>query len=95
MEKISIKSYAIKHKLSIFNVVKMAKTGQISTETIMENAKEVTYVLFDEKVEENTEKTIMTNKTKEPYGLKKENEKLRKEIQELKKEIVHLQKKIV
>ena len=95
MEKMSIKSYAIKHKLSIFNVVKMTKTGQIPTETIIENTKEVTYVLLDEKVEENTEKTTMTEKSKEPYGLKKENEKLRKEIQELKKEIVYLQKKIV
>ncbi len=48
MEKISIKSYAVKHKLSMFNVIKMTKSGQLPTETVVENGKDVVYILIDE-----------------------------------------------
>ena len=41
MEKISIKAYAVKHKLSIFNVVKMTKSGQVPTEIVVENGNPV------------------------------------------------------
>ena len=51
MEKISIKAYATRHKLSIFNVVKMTKSGQIPTETVVENGKDVVYILIDEDLE--------------------------------------------
>ena len=37
MEKVTIKAYATRHKLSIFNVVKMTKSGQLPTETVLEN----------------------------------------------------------
>ena len=58
MDKISIKAYAKKHKLSIFNVVKMAKSGQIPTETIVEEGKDVIYVLIDDVVEKIVENFI-------------------------------------
>ena len=44
MEKLTIKAYATKHKLSIFNVVKMTKSGQLPTQTVEEDGKERVYI---------------------------------------------------
>jgi len=92
MEKISIKAYAARHKLSIFNVVKMTKSGQLPTETVHENGKETVYILLDKDVEKRVEKAPATEESIAPYSLKKENERLKKEIQKLKEEIARLKK---
>jgi len=94
MEKISIKSYAVKHKLSIYNVVKMIKLGEIATETVLENAKDVVYVLIDKEVENEVKKAIVTDGEKEPHSLKKENARLKKEIEKLKEEITTLKNRV-
>ena len=87
MEKITIKAYAKKHKLSIFNVVKMTKAGQIPTEVVQEEGKDVTYILIDDAVEKEISDSIIHEEKKEPYSLRKENARLKKEIEDLKKEI--------
>lgn len=92
MEKISIKAYASRHKLSIFNVVKMTKSGQLPTETVQENGKEQVYILLDKDIENRVEKSTVREESKAPYSLKKENERLKKEIQKLKEEIARLKK---
>ena len=94
MEKISIKAYAVKHKLSIFNVVKMTKAGQVPTETVVENGKDVVYVFIDEDVEKEVKNSIVPNESKEPYSLRKENARLKKEIEKLKAEIATLKKSV-
>lgn len=94
MEKISIKSYAVKHKLSIFNVVKMTKSGQIPTETVVENGKDVVYILLDKDIEKEVQNSIISNESKEPYSLRKENTRLKKEIEKLKEEIATLKKSV-
>lgn len=94
MEKISIKSYAVRHKLSIFNVVKMTKSGQVPIETVVENGKDVVYILIDEEVESEIIKAIVPEESREPYSLKKENARLRKEIEKLKEEIAILKKRV-
>ena len=94
MEKISIKAYAARHKLSIFNVVKMTKSGQLPTETVKENGKEAVYILLDSDVEKRVEKAIIKEESKVPYSLKKENERLKKEIKELKEEIARLKNRV-
>jgi len=94
MEKITLKAYAVKHKLSLFNVVKMTKSGQVPTETVVENAKDVIYILIDEEVEKNVTQTIQSLKNKEPYSMRKENERLKKELEKLKKEIEDLKKRV-
>ena len=94
MEKITLKAYAVKHKLSLFNVVKMTKSGQVPTETVIENGKDVVYILIDNEVEKKVTKTIESVKNKEPYSLKKENEGLKKEVARLKKEIEQLKKRV-
>ena len=51
MERITIKAYAIKHKLSVFNVMKMLKSGKVESEVSNEDGRDVTYILFDEERE--------------------------------------------
>ena len=94
MEKLTIKAYAKKHKLSIFNVVKMTKSGQLPTETIVENGKETVYILIDGNVEDEVKKGIVKDGNKEPYSLRKENERLKKEIQKLKEEMAVLRNRV-
>jgi len=94
MEKVSIKAYAVKHKLSIFNVVKMTKSGQLQTETVVENGKDVVYILIDKDVENEVTKSIVREESKAPYSMRKENERLKKEIEKLKEEIVALKNRV-
>lgn len=94
MEKITIKAYATRHKLSIFNVVKMSKSGQVPTETVMENGKEVVYILIDDAIENEVRRGIVKEGNQEPYSLRKENERLRKEIEKLKEEIEVLKNRV-
>jgi len=94
MEKLSIKAYAAKHKLSIFNVVKMTKSGQVPTETVVENGKDVVYILLDGDVEKEVKKSIVKEENKEPYSLRKENARLKKEIEKLKEEIALLKNRV-
>jgi len=94
MEKITMKAYAVKHKLSLFNVVKMTKAGSIPIETVVENGKEVTYILIDDAVEKEVAKAIELGRNKEPYSLRKENAQLKKEIEKLKEEIILLKKRV-
>lgn len=93
MEKVTLKAYAVKHKLSLFNVIKMTKSGQVPTETVVENGKDVVYILIDEKIEKKVTQTIESVKSKEPYSMRKENERLKKEVEKLKKEIEVLKKR--
>ncbi|MEA2048200.1 MAG: hypothetical protein U9O64_07105 [Campylobacterota bacterium] len=90
MKKVTLKAYAVKHKLSLFNVVKMVKSGQIPSETVDENGKESIYILIDDAVEEKVSETIVKEKHKEPLSLRKENERLKVEIRKLKAEILAL-----
>ncbi len=94
MEKITMKAYAVKHKLSLFNVVKMTKSGNIPTETVVENGKDVVYILIDEAIEKKVSQSIVSVENKEPYSLRKENERLKKEIEKLKEEIISLKKRV-
>ncbi len=94
MEKLSIKAYAVRHKLSIFNVIKMTKSGQLPTESIVENGKDVVYILIDDAVENKVKKSIVKEENKEPYSLRKENERLKKEIEKLKEEIAVLKNRV-
>ena len=52
MDKITMKAYALSHKLSMFNVIKMLKSGKLKTEVIEMEGKKSTYILLDEQIEE-------------------------------------------
>ena len=94
MQKVTIKAYAIKHKLSIFNVMKMVKSGKLKTDIVEENGKEKTYILLDEATENEVRKQIVPLEEKEESTLKEEVKILKKEIQLLREEIEVLKKKL-
>ena len=94
MEKITIKAYAVKHKLSIFNVMKILKSGKVKSEILNENGKEVTYVLFDEETEKEIREEIVPMDQKDDLILREELKFLRKEIQLLKEDVAELKKRL-
>ena len=99
MERITIKAYAVKHKLSMFNVMKMVKSGQIKSEVVNEEGREVTYILFDEKSEKEIEEKIvpidMSMDEKNDVSLAEAVRLLRVEVQSLREEVEHLKKRII
>ena len=95
MEKITIKAYAVKHKLSIFNVMKMVKSGKLKSIVEEENSKEVIYILLDDDIEKEVEKSIVPMSERESATIKKELKQLRVEIVVLKNEIELLKKAIL
>ena len=94
MEKITIKAYAVKHKLSIFNVMKMVKSGKLKSTTIEENGKEHTYIILDDTIEEEVKKTIVPSDEKDIKRLNEEVRLLKHEVAKLREEIAQLSKKL-
>ena len=94
LERITIKAYAIKFKLSIFNVMKMVKSGKVKSEVFQEKGREVTYILFDEETEKEIREQIVPMEHKEEFMLREEMKFLRKEIQLLRKDVEELKKKL-
>ena len=89
-----MKAYAVKHKLSIFNVMKMVKAGKVKSEVFQEKGREVTYILFDEETEKEIREQIVPVEHKEEFMLREEIKFLRKEIQLLREDVEVLKKKI-
>ncbi len=48
MKELTLKEYAIKHKISLFNVIKLAKAGKIPSDTRKINGKDEMVILTDE-----------------------------------------------
>lgn len=94
MEKVTIKAYAVKHKLSIFNVMKMVKSGKLKSTTVEENGKEQTYIVLDDAIEEEVTNTIIQNDEKDTKGLNEEVRLLKTEVAKLREEILQLSQKL-
>jgi len=94
MERVTIKAYAVKHKLSIFNVMKMVKAGKLKTDVEDVNGKEVTYIVIDDAIESEIQKGIVTIEKKGDAKLQEEMKMLSKEVSLLRAEIETLKKKL-
>ena len=94
MQKLTIKAYAVKHKLSIFNVMKMVRSGKLKTEIVEENEKEITYILLDEAIEKEIEGGIVPIEKQEELTLREIVKALQKEVKLLREEIEVLKKKL-
>lgn len=94
MEKLTMKAYAVKHKLSIFNVMKMVKAGKLESIIVEEGEKEVTYVIPNEKAEKELKPTPLNSDNINDIDLKKELLKLAEEVRFLKKEIETLKNRL-
>ncbi len=77
MKELTLKEYAVKNKISIFNAMKLAKAGKIPSETRKVNGKEEIVILSDEapKAETVTEDAIIDYK-KAYFELKSKYEAL-------------------
>jgi len=94
LERITIKAYAVKHKLSIFNVMKMVKSGKVQSEVFNEKGREVTYILFDEESEKEIREQIVPMEQKNDLILRDEIKFLKKEIQLLKEDVAELKNRL-
>ena len=94
MQRITIKTYAIKHKLSIFNVMKMAKSGKLKTDIVEENGKEVTYIVLDETIEKEVQEGIIPIEEKEKASVEEMIKVLQKEVKLLREELDALKKRL-
>ena len=94
MEKVTIKAYAVKHKLSIFNVMKMVKSGKLESDIVEEDGKEKIYIILNEATEKEIKEQIVPIERKEEMMFKEEVKLLRKEVQLLRKEIEDLKQRM-
>jgi hypothetical protein len=90
MEKVTLREYAKRHKLSFFNVMKMVKTGEVKS-TVVDN---IEYILIEEEREKEIAEVIANEKNK-PLSLEEENKLLKKEIVALKKALEKCNKRTI
>ncbi len=81
MEKITLREYAKRNKLSYFAVMKLVRNGKVKSETVSENGKDVEYILIDDKEEVNKK---ISEKDIPKMTLEEENALLKEEIIKLK-----------
>jgi len=82
VQRVSLREYAKKHKLSFFNVMKMVRSGEVKSEMVMEEGKEVWYVLVDAKQEEAVAQKIQAH-ANQPQTPQEEIAQLKAEIERL------------
>ena len=95
--RMTIKEYAVKHRLSIFNVVKMVKSGELKSETVSEEGKETLYILLDkekEKEKEIREKIVSPTESMGETVLKRDVERLTREVRALRAELEALKREL-
>jgi len=94
MKKVTIKNYAVKRKLSIFNVMKMVRSGKLKSEVVEENGKEIIYIVIEDEVEKEIEKGTIPPGEQDEATLKMEIEMLKKEVAVLRKELEEVKKRL-
>ena len=92
MEKLSLKAYAVKNKMSLFSVVKLVKSGKVKSSTEEVDGKDVTYVLLEDEVNNSSVKSDTNEVENLPFDIEKELKKLMIEVASLKEEIEKLKK---
>jgi hypothetical protein len=89
MERMTIKNYATRNKLSIFNVVKMVKSGALRSEVVEEDGKEVTYILTEasQPTSPQQEEKTLSEKREEKRDLAEKVARLEQDVGILKREL--------
>ena len=84
MKKVTLREYAKLHKLSFFSVVKMVRNHELRSELVIEEGKEMQYILLEDS--EFKELDTSDQEVESPkMSLKEENILLKKEVQRLRK----------
>ena len=95
MKKLTMKAYAVKHKLSVFNVIKMLKSGKLKSISEEENGREITYILLGDELEKEVQKNTVPLEKAEGLTVKEEIQQLREELSKVKNELESLRKAIL
>jgi len=95
MKKLTMKAYAVKHKLSVFNVIKMLKSGKLKSISEEENGREITYILLGDELEKEIQKNTVPLEKAEGLTVKEEIQQLREELSKVKNELESLRKAIL
>jgi len=100
MSQLTIKEYAIKHKISIFNVMKMVKSQELKTISKIIDGKEITLIIEEENQvsKQTVTSKALSDDTKQTVQdeiefLKEEVNKLRSELNKLKVTVFKMGKK--
>jgi hypothetical protein len=83
MEKLTLRAYRQKHKISFFNVMKMVKSGELKTISVEENGKEVEYILVGEQDTGSPENQENQAQNLKKMSLEEENKMLKEEVKRL------------
>ncbi len=94
MEKVTLREYAKRKKLSYFTVMKLVRNGEINSETVHENGKDIPYIVLEDKIEEEI-KEDRVEKNSSEMTLEEENTLLKKEIKKLKEALEKCNKRTV
>ena len=94
MKKVTLREYAKLHKLSYFNVMKMAKSGDVKSVVEQIDGKEVQFILIEEEQEKRVSESIIETSVPK-LSLKEENALLKKEVERLRKALERCNKRTV
>jgi len=94
MKKVTLREYAKLHKLSYFNVMKMAKSGDVKSVIEQIDGKEVQFILVEEEQEKRVSESIIETSVQK-LTLKEENALLKKEVERLRKALEKCNKRTV
>ena len=94
MKRVTIKAYAVSHKLSIFNVMKMIKSGKLKSDVVEEKGKEVTYILLDDEIEKEVKSKIIPIDQKDEVSIHEMIKELREEVKKLREELEVIKQKV-
>ena len=94
MKKVTLREYAKLHKLSYFNVMKMAKSGDVKSVIEQIDGKEVQFILVEEEQEKRVSESIIETSVPK-LTLKEENALLKKEVERLRKALEKCNKRTV
>ena len=92
MEKVTLREYAKRKKLSYFAVMKLVKNAKVKSETVSENGKDVDYILIDDKEELTNE---IAKKDIPKMSCEEENLLLKEEIIKLKEGLERCNKRTI
>ncbi len=67
MKELTLKEYAVKHKISLFNVMKLAKAGKIPSDTRKINGRDEMVILTDDAPKAEPVKTDVEIDYKKAY----------------------------
>ena len=88
MERVSVREYARRRKLSIFQVIRKINRGELKSESVEENGIKVQYVLIDDSSDDNdlpAKEEFSPESHAEQSSLSDEIALLRRRVEELEK----------